>query len=143
MLNVFIIFYFLILLALCNLFSRFNVKLICSFFLSFSLISCFNLLYYLITNYEQLYLINLGSWIDFDNLSIDRGFSIDSINIWNYMKNDLNFTHFISYLSLFIFFMIILFLTNNFIVIFLGLESKYNFILIKLINFLKIIILTC
>ena len=133
-------FNFLILITFGNLFSRFNVKLICSFFLSLSLISCLNLLYNLIINYEQFYVINLGNWVDFDNLSIDWEFSIDSMNIlllfvvifisilvhlysWDYMKNDPHFTRFISYLSLFTFFMIILLAANNFIVMFIGWEG--------------------
>jgi proton-translocating NADH-quinone oxidoreductase chain L len=133
-------FNFLILIAFGNLFSRLNVKLICSFFLSLSLISCLNLLYHLIINYEQFYVINLGNWVDFDNLTIDWEFSIDSMNIlllfvvifisilvhlysWDYMKNDPHFTRFISYLSLFTFFMIILLAANNFIVMFIGWEG--------------------
>ena len=133
-------FNFLILISFGNLFTRFNVKLICSFFLSLSLISCLNLLYNLVINYEQFYVINLGNWVDFDNLSIDWEFSIDSMNIlllfvvifistlvhlysWDYMKNDPHFTRFISYLSLFTFFMIILLSANNFIVMFIGWEG--------------------
>ncbi|CAM6004175.1 unnamed protein product, partial [Sphagnum balticum] len=39
------------------------------------------------------------------------------------MKNDPHFTRFISYLSLFTFFMIILLAANNFIVMFIGWEG--------------------
>jgi NADH-ubiquinone oxidoreductase chain 5 len=42
---------------------------------------------------------------------------------WDYMKNDPHFTRFISYLSLFTFFMIILLAANNFIVMFIGWEG--------------------
>jgi NADH:ubiquinone oxidoreductase subunit 5 (subunit L)/multisubunit Na+/H+ antiporter MnhA subunit len=132
-LNLMVIIFMLLSLAVSNLFSRFNVKLICSFFLSLSLIRCLNLFYNLIINYEHFYVINLGSWVNFDNLSIDQVCSIYSTT---------SMTHVISYLSLFTFFMIILLAANNFIVMFIGWEgvglSSY-----LLINFLKIIILLC
>lgn len=133
-------FNFIVLISFGTCLSRYNVFLISGFFLSLSLISCLNLLYNLIVNYEQFYIINLGNWIDFDNLSIDWEFCIDSMNIlllfvvifisilvhlysYDYMKNDPHFTRFISYLSLFTFFMIILLAANNFIVMFIGWEG--------------------
>jgi len=133
-------FNFIVLISFGTCLSRYHVFLISGFFLSLSLISCLNLLYNLIVNYEQFYIINLGNWIDFDNLSIDWEFCIDSMNILllfvvifisilvhlyscDYMKNDPHFTRFISYLSLFTFFMIILLAANNFIVMFIGWEG--------------------
>jgi NADH-ubiquinone oxidoreductase chain 5 len=105
-----------------------------------ALIATINLLYILILDYEQMFIINLGNWIEFDNLEIDWEFCIDSMNIlllfvvifisslvhiysWDYMKNDPHFTRFISLLSLFTFFMIILLSANNFIVMFIGWEG--------------------
>jgi hypothetical protein len=116
-----IIIIFQLLVAPVNLFSRFNVKLICSLFLSLSLslISCLNLFYNFVINYEQFYVINLGNCGYFDNLSIDQVLSIYSS------------TNFISYLSLFpVCICIIMFI-------------EYNIIPIKLINFFKIIIILC
>jgi proton-translocating NADH-quinone oxidoreductase chain L len=131
---------FLILISFGNLFSQIVVKIICLFFLICSFFSCIIILLDLIINYEKFYIINLGNWIDFDNLVIDWEFCIDSMNIlllfvvifisslvhlysWDYMKNDPHFTRFISYLSLFTFFMIILLAANNFIVMFIGWEG--------------------
>jgi NADH-ubiquinone oxidoreductase chain 5 len=131
---------FLILISFGNFFSRIVVKIICLFFLILSLLSCITILLDLLFNFEKFYLINLGNWVDFDNLVIDWEFCIDSMNIlllfvvifisslvhlysWDYMKNDPHFTRFISYLSLFTFFMIILLAANNFIVMFIGWEG--------------------
>ena len=134
------LFNFLILIIFGSFFSHIIVKIICLFFLISSLFSCIYILSDLLVNYDKYYLVNLGNWIDFDILVVDWEFCIDSMNIlmlfvvilisslvhlysWDYMKNDPHFTRFISYLSLFTFFMIILLSANNFIVMFIGWEG--------------------
>lgn len=133
-------FNFFTLICFGYLFTRHIVKIICSIFIGFSLFSCLYILHDLVVNYEKFYIINLGSWINFNKLSVDWEFCIDSMNIlllfvvifissivhiysWEYMKNDPHFVRFMSYLSLFTFFMIILIAANNFIVMFIGWEG--------------------
>jgi len=81
--------------------------------------------------------ITLWSWIDvlyfdvswdilLDNLSITMLFIVTSISFlvhvysFYYMYDDLNSSKFMSYLSLFTFFMCVLVLSSNFIMLFLG-----------------------
>lgn len=120
--------------------SRKVVNAICGISLFISLVSCLIVVYDLVRQFEKIYVINLGNWVRFASLSIDWEFCIDSMNIlllfvvifistlvhlysWDYMKNDPHYTRFISYLSLFTFFMIILLAANNFIVMFIGWEG--------------------
>jgi proton-translocating NADH-quinone oxidoreductase chain L len=134
------IFNFLILISFGSFLTRKFINIICGSFLLINLLSCITILYDLIRNFEKIYVINLGNWIKFNSLSIDWEFCIDSMNIlllfvvvfistlvhlysWDYMKNDPHYSRFISYLSLFTFFMITLLAANNFIVMFIGWEG--------------------
>jgi proton-translocating NADH-quinone oxidoreductase chain L len=116
------------------------IKFICSFYLFINFFSCMIILFHLLNNYNKIFIINLGHWVKFNNLVIDWEFCIDSMNIlmlfvvifvsilvhlysWDYMDKDPHFTRFISYLSLFTFFMIILLAANNFIIMFIGWEG--------------------
>jgi len=94
--------------------------------------------------YEIIFLksicyINLWTWINFDILDIKFGFLFDSITAimsfivffisalvhiysYNYMYNDPHFNRFISYLSLFTFFMVLIITSNNFLQLFFGWE---------------------
>ena len=84
--------------------------------------------------------INLGSWIDNGLLIVDWTFYIDNLTATmlvvvngvsflvhlyssDYMGNDPHVARFMSYLSLFTFFMIILVTGDNFILLFLGWEG--------------------
>lgn len=86
------------------------------------------------------YTVNIGNWIDNGLLIIDWSFSIDNLTIvmlivvnsisfivhlysTDYMGNDPHVSRFMSYLSLFTFFMIILVTGDNFILLFLGWEG--------------------
>ena len=84
--------------------------------------------------------INLISWIDSENLNIDWGFLFDSLTVimccvvsfvsslvhlysTEYMSHDPHLPRFMSYLSLFTFFMMILVTADNYVQMFVGWEG--------------------
>ncbi len=84
--------------------------------------------------------IDLFDWISFGNTSISFGFQIDPLTITmllvitgigslihlysiSYMHDDDGFTRFFTYLNLFIFFMLILVMGNNYLMMFIGWEG--------------------
>ena len=107
-------------------------------FINVCLLLCW--FYQLLQNEQTIPLINLGSWIISGKLSIDWTFLFDTFNTTmllvvniislcvhiyslEYMKNDPHLSRFMSYLSLFTFFMIILVTGTNFVILFLGWEG--------------------
>ena len=89
---------------------------------------------------EVVYKLNLGSWIVSDSLVINWSFCFDSltsimlivvtfistlVHLFSieYMRNDPHLQRFMSYLSLFTFFMLILITANNFLQMFVGWEG--------------------
>jgi len=89
---------------------------------------------------ERLYFVKLGTWIYSDIFQIDWGFYIDNLTITmlivvnvvsalvhlystDYMAHDPHLSRFMSYLSLFTFFMLILVTGDNFAILFLGWEG--------------------
>lgn len=84
--------------------------------------------------------INLIDWIAFSNINISLGFLIDPLTVTmllvvtgigflihlysiGYMHDDEGFTRFFTYLNLFIFFMLLLVMGNNYLVMFIGWEG--------------------
>lgn len=97
-------------------------------------------LFYTILVTQGVYKIKLGIWVSLNTLQIDWFFCIDSLTIimllvvtfistlvhiysTEYMENDPHLPRFMSYLSLFTFFMLILITANNFLQLFLGWEG--------------------
>lgn len=96
--------------------------------------------FYSILLLTENYTVNVGNWIDNGLLIVDWSFSIDNLTIVmlivvnsvsfvvhlysaDYMGNDPHVSRFMSYLSLFTFFMIVLITGDNFILLFLGWEG--------------------
>jgi len=84
--------------------------------------------------------IDIFNWIAFSNINITFGFLIDTLTITmllvvtgigflihlysiGYMHDDEGFTRFFTYLNLFIFFMLLLVMGNNYLVMFIGWEG--------------------
>jgi proton-translocating NADH-quinone oxidoreductase chain L len=90
--------------------------------------------------YGHIYKLKLGNWIPIESLNIEWCFLFDSltsimlvivtlistlVHLYSisYMENDPHLTRFMSYLSLFTFFMLILVTSNNFLQMFVGWEG--------------------
>lgn len=131
---------FIYILSLSYTLKKSIVKFFISQNLFASIVSCIFIIYFFFKNPNIYIILNLGNWINFHSLSIDWEFCIDSMNIFlifvvifisslvhlysfDYMDNDPHFARFMSYLSLFTFFMLILVCANNFIVMFIGWEG--------------------
>lgn len=85
-------------------------------------------------------IVNLFSWINSDRLQIPFEFLIDPLSTWflliitgigflihlysiGYMKEDEGLSRFFTYLNLFVFFMLLLVLGNNYLIMFVGWEG--------------------
>ncbi|QLK52404.1 NADH-quinone oxidoreductase subunit L [Ehrlichia ruminantium] len=115
---------------------RFFAQLCAVFFItSSSLLS-----WYLFFNFQNSYIIDLFPWIQVYGLKIDWSLYLDSLSIImliivntvsvvvhiysiGYMSHDVGAARFLSYLSLFTFFMLILVTSGNFLQLFLGWEG--------------------
>jgi NADH-ubiquinone oxidoreductase chain 5 len=122
------------------LFGRFlNVCFITTFYLFLSL--CFSIFFFWdVLTTGVIYKINIGTWIDVEFLYISWAFLFDSltsimlivvtfistlVHLYSieYMESDPHLPRFMSYLSLFTFFMLILITANNFLQMFVGWEG--------------------
>lgn len=89
---------------------------------------------------EHSQTVNLFSWINAGTLSIPFEFVVDPLSTWflliitgigflihvystSYMHDDEGFSRFFTYLNLFVFFMLLLVLGNNFLIMFVGWEG--------------------
>jgi len=98
------------------------------------------ILFYKVAVLRRLYFINIGTWIYSDLFQVNWGFYIDNLTITmllvvniisalvhlysiDYMSHDPHLPRFMSYLSLFTFFMLMLVTGDNFVILFLGWEG--------------------
>ncbi len=125
-----------------GLFGRFmglGISYITTLFTFFSFLISFSLLCDII-NTGNVYILKLTEWIYVDSLDLDWSFCFDSLTAimlvivtfistlvhlysTEYMENDPHLPRFMSYLSLFTFFMLILVTANNFLQMFVGWEG--------------------
>jgi len=94
-------------------------------------------LFFLLYSTNVVYYINLGNWFSVGDFTINFSFLLDKlssamfivvlfvsycVHLFScaYMKNDPHFSRFMSYLSLFTFFMLVLVSSDNLIVMFIG-----------------------
>lgn len=101
---------------------------------------CSYVLFYFITKYSMVFYLNFGTWFFSSALIIDWAFLFDTLTVsmllivtlvsflvhlysFDYMAFDPHFNRFISYLSLFTFFMLILISADNLICLFVGWEG--------------------
>ena len=110
-----------------------------SFMLAVSMYASLNLLHFIYTTDTVLH-VNLFDWIVIGNLNIPFGFVVDQVSVVmmtvvtvvstmvhihsiGYMENDDGFNRYFSYLSAFVFSMLVLVMADNFAVLFIGWEG--------------------
>ncbi|MEA3497910.1 MAG: NADH-quinone oxidoreductase subunit L [Campylobacterota bacterium] len=115
------------------------VGILTSGLLGVSLIASLNLLYYVYTTGNTVH-VNMMDWIVIGNVSIPFGFVVDQVSVTmmvvvtmvstmvhihsiGYMDHDTGFNRFFSYLSAFVFSMMILVMSDNFAGLFIGWEG--------------------
>ncbi len=107
--------------------------------LAISMIASLNLVYYIFTS-DQIVHVKMMDWIKLGNVDISFGFVVDQISVVmmlvvsivstmvhihsiGYMDNDKSFNRFFCYLSAFVFSMMILVMSDNFLGLFVGWEG--------------------
>lgn len=110
-----------------------------SFMLAVSMYASLNLLHFVYTT-QSILQVNLFDWIVIGNLDIPFGFLVDQVSVVmmvvvtvvstmvhvhsiGYMENDDGFNRYFSYLSAFVFSMLVLVMADNFAVLFIGWEG--------------------
>ena len=108
--------------------------------LMFLNVICTLILFYKVCILRKICFIKLGTWIYSDSFQVDWGFSFDNLTVsmlfvvnvvsalvhlysTDYMAHDPHLPRFMSYLSLFTFFMLMLITGDNFVILFLGWEG--------------------
>lgn len=109
-------------------------------FIMFLTVCCVGFFFFKTSFQQKLYFLSFGTWIYSDALNVDWGFYYDNLTLAmllvvtivsalvhlysiDYMAHDPHLPRFMSYLSLFTFFMFLLIVGNNFIILFLGWEG--------------------
>ncbi|VAY88283.1 NADH-ubiquinone oxidoreductase chain L [hydrothermal vent metagenome] len=115
------------------------IGILTSGLLTISLIASLNLLYFVFTTQEIIH-ITMMDWIVLGNINIPFGFVVDQVSVTmmvvvtivstmvhihsiGYMDHDRSFNRFFSYLSAFVFSMMILVMSDNFAGLFIGWEG--------------------
>ena len=115
------------------------VGIFTSLMLGISMLASLNLLYYVFTT-DQIVHLRMMDWIVVGKLDIPFGFVVDQISVTmmcvvtlvstivhihsiGYMDHDKSFNRFFSYLSAFVFSMMILVMSDNFVGLFIGWEG--------------------
>jgi len=115
------------------------VGLLTSALLTVSLVSSLDLLYYVFTTDSEVH-VKMLDWIVIGNVNIPFGFIVDPVSVTmmvvvttvstmvhihsiGYMDHDRSFNRFFSYLSAFVFSMMILIMSDNFAGLFIGWEG--------------------
>src|SRR5665647_924288 len=97
-------------------------------------------LFFSLMNGAEAKTVELFSWISFNKLSIPFSFLVDRLSVLmllivtgvgflihvysiGYMKEDAGFNRFFSYMNLFVFFMLLLVLGSNYLIMFIGWEG--------------------
>jgi NADH-quinone oxidoreductase subunit L len=110
-----------------------------SFMLAVSMYASLNLLHFIYTT-DTVLNVNLFDWIVIGNLNIPFGFVVDHVSVVmmcvvtvvstmvhvhsiGYMEHDKGFNRYFSYLSAFVFSMLVLVMSDNFAVLFIGWEG--------------------
>ena len=110
-----------------------------SFMLAVSMYASLNLLHFVYTT-ETILQVNLFDWIVVGSLNIPFGFLVDHVSVVmmtvvtvvstmvhihsiGYMEHDIGFNRYFSYLSAFVFSMLVLVMSDNFAVLFIGWEG--------------------
>ncbi|NQY93732.1 MAG: NADH-quinone oxidoreductase subunit L, partial [Campylobacteraceae bacterium] len=110
-----------------------------SFMIGVSMIASLNLLYFVMTS-DQIVHVFMMDWINIGNLDIHFGFVVDQISVTmmvvvtivstmvhihsiGYMDKDKSFNRYFSYLSAFVFSMMVLVMSDNFAGLFIGWEG--------------------
>ena len=110
-----------------------------SFMLAVSMYASLNLLHFVYTT-ETIVHVNLFDWIVIGSLNIPFGFVVDQVSVVmmtvvtvvstmvhihsiGYMEHDKGFNRYFSYLSAFVFSMLVLVMSDNFAVLFIGWEG--------------------
>lgn len=136
--------YFPLVSALCTGFLSFLIGRAGAFVISFALmlITCMFTAYSLVSLLwsGDIYFFLVGSWFDSGILNVSWSFLYDSLSAvmcfvvtavscsvhlysWSYMYTDPHSPRFVCYLTLFTFFMLILVLADNIVIVFLGWEG--------------------
>jgi proton-translocating NADH-quinone oxidoreductase chain L len=122
-----------------NVIGRKGAALLTTTFMFFNVLLTFYM-FYQVSICQQIYFVKLKTWVYSDTFQVDWGFQVDNLTMTmlivvnvvsalvhlysiDYMAHDPHLSRFMSYLSLFTFFMLLLITGDNFLILFLGWEG--------------------